>query len=84
MKEIKADTKSTIKDILNNCFVVLVVIGFIVAVCGFFLALTSSVKESGYEEGYLDACKDQYQGKKLKYQLIENKDGTKEWKKISK
>ena len=32
-----------------------------------------------YEKGYIDACKDNYQGK-LKYQLVENSDGTKEWK----
>jgi uncharacterized protein YpmB len=34
-----------------------------------------------YEEGYLDACKDFYKGK-LKYDLIENEDGTKTWQKI--
>lgn len=34
-----------------------------------------------YEKGYLDACKDFYKGK-LKYDLIENEDGTKEWKKL--
>lgn len=35
-----------------------------------------------YEAGYLDACKDFYKGK-LKYDLIENPDGTKEWKKVN-
>lgn len=34
-----------------------------------------------YEKGYLDACKDFYKGK-IKYDLIENPDGTKEWKKV--
>jgi uncharacterized protein YpmB len=34
-----------------------------------------------YEEGYLDACKDFYKGK-LKYDLIENNDGSKTWQKI--
>ena len=37
--------------------------------------------KSNYEEGYLDACKDFYKGK-LKYDLVENPDGTKEWKKL--
>ena len=32
-----------------------------------------------FEKGYVQACKDNYQGK-LKYQLVENSDGTKEWK----
>ena len=32
-----------------------------------------------FEKGYIQACKDNYQGK-LKYQLVENSDGTKEWK----
>lgn len=36
---------------------------------------------NNYEKGYLDACKDFYQGK-LKYALVENSDGTKEWRKI--
>lgn len=35
-----------------------------------------------YEKGYVDACKDFYQGK-LKYELIENNNGTKEWRKIN-
>jgi hypothetical protein len=34
-----------------------------------------------YEQGYLEACKDFYKGK-LKYDLIENPDGTKTWQKI--
>ena len=40
-------------------------------------------KQVGYESGYVDACKDFYKGK-LKYDLVENPDGTKEWKKIKK
>lgn len=36
-----------------------------------------------YESGYIDACKDFYQGK-AKYDLITNPDGTREWKKVSK
>ena len=34
-----------------------------------------------YENGYKDACRDFYKGK-LKYDLVENADGTREWKKI--
>lgn len=40
-------------------------------------------EKSIYEQGYIDACKDFYKGK-LKYDLVENKDGTKVWKKIEK
>lgn len=40
------------------------------------------IKANSYEQGYIDACKDFYQGK-LKYTLIENNDGTREWKKIT-
>lgn len=36
-----------------------------------------------YESGYIDACKDFYQGK-VRYDLITNPDGTREWKKVSK
>lgn len=34
-----------------------------------------------YERGYVDACKDSYKGK-LKYDLVNNPDGTREWKKV--
>lgn len=34
-----------------------------------------------YEAGYKKACKDFYQGK-LKYDLVTNSNGTREWKKI--
>lgn len=34
-----------------------------------------------FEKGYVQACKDNYQGK-LKYQLVDNPDGTKEWEKV--
>lgn len=37
--------------------------------------------DKGYQQGYVDACKDFYKGK-LKYDLVENEDGTREWKKI--
>ena len=34
-----------------------------------------------FEKGYVQACKDNYQGKS-RYQLVANPDGTKEWKKV--
>lgn len=34
-----------------------------------------------YEQGYKDACADFYQGK-LKYDLVTNPDGTREWKRV--
>lgn len=34
-----------------------------------------------YEKDYVDACKDDFKGK-LKYDLVENLDGTQEWMKI--
>ena len=48
-----------------------------------FIEVHKDSAKSNYEEGYLDACKDLHQGK-LKYDLVENHDGTKEWKKIDK
>ncbi len=36
-----------------------------------------------FERGYIQACKDFYKGK-LKYDLVENGDGTREWKEIKK
>lgn len=38
--------------------------------------------DKSYEQGYLDACKDFYKGK-IKYDLVTNPDGTREWKKIN-
>ena len=48
-----------------------------------FIEVHKNSAKSNYEEGYLNACKDFYKGK-LKYDLVENSDGTKEWKKIEK
>jgi uncharacterized protein YpmB len=69
-----------------------IIILVILIIMGLTIIFCHSVKESNirkeqmlaekYEEGYLDACKDFYKGK-LKYDLIENDDGTKEWKKIN-
>jgi hypothetical protein len=46
-----------------------------------FVATTIGLCKVYYDKGYTDACKDFYKGK-LKYDLIENSDGTREWKKI--
>lgn len=54
---------------------------FILSVYHNFRGIKILTKKS-YEEGYIDACKDFYNGK-LKYDLIKNNDGTVEWKKIN-
>ena len=53
---------------------------FIVIVCIFGWREDREAKEE-YEKGYIDACKDFYKGK-LKYDLVDNGDGTREWKKV--
>lgn len=40
---------------------------------------TYAEKQLIYERGYLQACKDMHKGDKLKFELIENSDGTREW-----
>lgn len=70
--------------IIAHCLWILAVIGFIVIFI--FTVKESNIRKEQmlaekYEEGYLDACKDFYKGK-LKYDLIENEDGTKTWQKI--
>lgn len=61
------------------CFIVLIIV-FSLSVYHNFRGIKILTKKS-YEQGYLDACKDFYNGK-LKYDLIKNNDGTVEWKKI--
>ena len=63
----------------------MVILGIIIATtCVIILMETFKEKDKlisdNYEKGYVDACKDSYRGK-LKYVLVENTDGTKEWKK---
>ena len=57
------------------CFFVLfpLIILYIFILCG------NNIRENSFERGYIQACKDNYKGK-LKYHLVENDDGTKEWK----
>jgi hypothetical protein len=47
----------------------------------FFIKTTDVVSKNSYERGYVEACKDSYKGK-LKYNLVTNPDGTREWKKV--
>ena len=51
---------------------------FVISIVGYASAKELSQK---YEEGYVQACKDFYQGK-LKYQLVESNDGTRNWIKM--
>lgn len=64
----------------------LIAIFSLVFFCIFMLLLIVCVsyffKKLSYEDGYLDACKDLYQNKKLKYSLVKDIDGTVSWKKI--
>lgn len=62
--------------------IILLVLAVIFILTGFILGLTDRAKQTGYEEGYKAACKDFYQGH-LKYDLITNPDGTREWKKVT-
>ena len=64
-----------------------IIIAIVFTLCYFgiyaFIEVHKNSAKSNYEEGYLDACRDFYQGK-LKYDLVENPDGTKEWKNVEK
>ena len=59
----------------------LVVMVFIILILLIIGWCARNEAEEQYENGYIDACKDFYQGK-LKYDLVSNPDGTREWKKI--
>ena len=53
----------------------------IIIIGSFIIGLTAITEKNGYEKGYKAACVDFYQGH-LKYDLITNPDGTREWKKV--
>ena len=59
----------------------LLVIAVILAIIFIFDWCEKRELKERYEQGYKDACADFYQGK-LKYDLVTNSDGTREWKKI--
>lgn len=61
-------------------FLSCVLIGVATALFAYIITADNLVKNS-YERGYVDACKDSYKGK-LKYDLVTNLDGTREWKKV--
>ena len=63
--------------------ILVILIGIIGAVLITFIidSQLKTAKNISYEQGYKDACKDFYQGH-LKYDLVTNPDGTREWKKI--
>ena len=64
-----------------NISVIILIIGVILILTGFILGIHELAKKDGYESGYKAACADFYQGH-LKYDLITNPDGTREWKKV--
>lgn len=61
----------------------LIIITVFTFIFGLYCSVENNKKERNeiYEQGYKDACADFYQGK-LKYDLIEHKDGTKTWERI--
>lgn len=61
----------------------LLVIGFLILILLIIGWCAGREAKEQYEQGYKDACADFYQGK-LKYDLVSNPDGTREWKKIKK
>lgn len=74
--------KVTKDDISYIVIGILILIIFNLVVFGISVSFTRAQQQE-YERGYLDACKDFHQGK-MKYDLIEKSDGTKEWIKIKK
>lgn len=54
-------------------FIINIIIVFI------FLMISIFITKRSYNLGYMDCAKDFYKGK-MKVDLIENADGTKEWK----
>lgn len=82
MEIFKKIVKIIIKVIFTT-FIIASIISFILLVMYCSVINEKKHKQETYEQGYVDACKDFYQGK-LKYDLISNPDGTREWKKIKK
>ena len=78
------------KEFLKNNIECLVAIFIIAMMFVIFIADAIAHKENMekeyqeyYKKGYIDACKD-FHKSKLKYDLVENEDGTREWKRIEK
>ena len=49
----------------------------------FFVAWTVFIYVAARERGYVAACEDLYRGE-LKFDLVTNPDGTREWKRVEK
>jgi hypothetical protein len=78
------EMKETFVRLCAGILVFLVCVGFaIVLILGHKenVKYREQIISENYERGYLDACKDFYKGK-LKYDLIENEDGSRVWKKV--
>jgi len=56
----------------------IIIIIAIIAILATFVMTVKSANETGFKYGYIKACKDFYSGK-LKADLIEYEDGTKQW-----
>lgn len=65
----------------ESCIVLFVVLLFAAGLVFVIDRVLNNVTTNSYERGYADACKDFYKGK-LKYDLVTNQDGTREWKKV--
>lgn len=65
----------------ESCIVLFVVLLFVAGLVFVIDRVLNNVTANSYERGYVDACKDFYKGK-LKYDLVTNQDGTREWKKV--
>lgn len=60
----------------TSAYIFIVVMIILFALIGF---ITQKEFNNSFDDGYIQACKDFHSGK-LKADLIENEDGTKEWK----
>lgn len=74
------ENKNKILEIIAVFLAFFVVIIIIISCFYGHYTTVKKASNKAYEQGYLDACKDFYKGK-IKYDLVENDDGTKMWKK---
>jgi uncharacterized protein YpmB len=62
-------------------FLIIALISFLCSLYFSFCENKQKAIEESFEKGYIAACNDFYNGK-IKYDVIENTDGTIEWRKI--
>lgn len=74
------ENKNKILEIIAVFLAFFVIIMIIISCFYGHYITVNETSNKAYEQGYLDACKDFYKGK-IKYDLVENNDGTKMWKK---